>query len=137
MSAFVVDSSALIAILFDEPERRWFQVTIVSAAACAMSTFTYLETLAVFRSRRGDTAIAARVLSELGIEILPFSQEHLSFAVDALSRYGKGRHPARLNLGDCCSYALARALDRPLLCKGDDFPMTDLKLATAPLTPAG
>ena len=76
---------------------------------------------------RGKTALA-RFLQENGVDVLPFGDTHVGIALDAFSRFGKGRHPAALNFGDCCSYATATVAREPLLCVGDDFSQTDLEL---------
>ena len=81
------------------------------------------------RLRRDGRGALARLLQEAGIVVVPFGEAHYGTAVDAWLRFGKGRHPAALNFGDCLSYAVAKLSDRPLLCVGDDFTKTDLALA--------
>lgn len=103
---------------------------ILEADTRWVSAFSLLETGAVAQGRKGS---AGRVLfdsfcDQIKLDVVPFNAEHLRLARFAWERFGKGRHPAGLNLGDCCSYALARALGRPLLCKGNDFVQTDLDL---------
>lgn len=78
---------------------------------------------------RGKTALA-RFLQENRVDVLAFGEAHVDVALDAFSRFGKGRHPAALNFGDCCSYATATVAREPLLCIGDDFPQTDLELVS-------
>ncbi len=73
--------------------------------------------------------LLSRFLEELDVEVISFGAAHWPAALDAFARFGKGRHPARLNLGDCLTYAVARLADEPLLCLGDDFAQTDLTLA--------
>src|ERR1700728_8369 len=93
---------------------------------------TRLETGIVLTARfgpRGKTALA-RFLQENSIETVAFREEHASVALDAYSRFGKGRHPAALNFGDCCTYAVASVADEPLLCRGNDFGQTDLALVS-------
>ena len=124
----VIDTSALLAILQDEPERRAFAEAIEGAGSCSMSVANVLETSLVIESRFG--AEGSRDLDQLiekaRIELVPVDLEQLRIARRAFSRFGKGRHPAALNFGDCFAYALARALGEPLLFKGDDFARTDL-----------
>lgn len=124
----VVDSSAVLAILFDEPERDAFSDALAAAGVRLMSTVNALETAVVVSSRKGP--YGARELDLLlhraEFDVVPFTSDHLRLARDAYERYGKGRHPAGLNLGDCCAYALARHAGEPLLFKGDDFPRTDV-----------
>lgn len=126
----VVDSSALIAILLGEPEHSRFLDLIFGAEERKVSSFTLLETGAVILSRKGPAGrlIFDSLCDELLLEVTPFTAEHLRLARQAWERFGKGRHPAALNLGDCCSYALARASGYPLLFKGNDFRQTDLEL---------
>ena len=126
----VVDSSALIAILLREPEEKAFLDLIFAAEERKVSAFSILETSCVIQSRRGPAgrSILDSLSEELSLEVVPFTTEHLQLARQAWERFGKGKHPAGLNLGDCCSYALARATGYPLLCKGNDFPRTDLDL---------
>lgn len=98
-----------------------------------MSAVAVLEVNLVIASRKRAEGLKmlSRFLEVSGIRILPFDAEQLRMAADAWWRFGKGRHPAALNLGDCCSYALARATGRPLLYKGADFLQTDLRASAA------
>jgi ribonuclease VapC len=127
----IVDSSAVIAILFDEHDALTFATAIGGAEAVVMAAPTLVETTLVAegRTRDGMRDRLDALLSEAGAEIVPFTAEHAALARDAWRRYGKGRHPAGLNLGDCFSYALAKARSEPLLFKGDDFARTDVKAA--------
>jgi ribonuclease VapC len=79
--------------------------------------------------RRRAGPLVARFLQEAGIDIVPFGADHWRVAVEACARYGNGRHPAALNLGDCLVYAVAKLADQPLLCVGSDFAKTDLPIA--------
>jgi ribonuclease VapC len=128
----VADSSALIAILRREPEADSFLHVIAEADGCLLSSVGLLETSMVLAGRAGD-ATAWVELDELidraGIQLVAQSAELAEAARIAFLRYGKGRHLAGLNLGDCASYALARARTLPLLFKGDDFAKTDLVAA--------
>ena len=124
----VVDSSAVLAILFNEPERDTFSDALATAGVRLMSCVNALEAAVVVSSRKGP--YGARELDLLlhraEFDVVPFTSDHLRLARDAYERYGKGRHAAGLNLGDCCAYALARHTGEPLLFKGDDFPLTDV-----------
>jgi ribonuclease VapC len=124
----VVDTSAISAILFGEAEGRSFLEALAGPERAFMSAFTRLEASIVVEARKGEAG--ARALAELmatsGIDTIPFDTGQAELALDAWRRYGKGRHPAGLNLGDCASYALARFIGEPLLYKGDDFSRTDV-----------
>ena len=124
----VIDSSAVLAILFNEPERDTFSDALAMAGIRLMSCVNALEAAVVVSSRKGP--YGARELDLLlhraEFDVVPFTSDHLRLARDAYERYGKGRHAAGLNLGDCCAYALARHTGEPLLFKGDDFPLTDV-----------
>lgn len=127
----IIDSSALIAILRDEPEAGAFKRAMQSADTLQMSTATALEVYLVERAGRSDRVTA--FLAASGIQLVPFDGSHLDAARRALVRYGKGsRHPAQLNFGDCMAYALAKVTGEPLLFKGDDFTHTDVEPAYAP-----
>jgi ribonuclease VapC len=127
----IIDSSAVIAILFDEPDALAFATAIGNAGRVAMAAPTLVETTLVAegRTREGMRDRLDALLAKAEAEIVPFTAEHAALARDAWRRYGKGRHPAGLNLGDCFAYALAVARDEPLLFKGGDFSLTDVKAA--------
>jgi ribonuclease VapC len=129
----IVDASAVLAIVFGEPDLEAFLTAITAAPTCSISAGTFLEISMVAQSRGGDKAILRcdTFLREASISILPFTPEHAYIARQAFSDYGKGRHPACLNFGDCFSYALAKATGEPLLFKGDDFRKTDVLPALA------
>lgn len=124
----VLDTSALVAVLQDEPERREFIRIIEAADTCRLSAATLVETSIIIETRFG--AEGARdldlFLSLAGIETVPVDAEQAQLARHAFSRFGRGRHPAALNFGDCFSYALAMSLPEPLLFKGSDFALTDV-----------
>ena len=124
----VIDTSALIAILRDEPERRVLNEAIEAAETCAMSTATFLETSMVIESRYGPdgTRDLDLLISKARISLASVDADQAYVARDAFRRYGRGRHPAGLNFGDCFAYALAKMLDEPLLFKGNDFVLTDI-----------
>ena len=124
----VIDTSALIAILQDEPERRVLNEAIEAAETCAMSAGSFLETSMVIESRYGPdgTRDLDLFISKARITLTSVDADQAYVARDAFRRYGKGRHPAGLNFGDCFAYALAKMLDEPLLFKGKDFVLTDI-----------
>lgn len=129
-SLIVVDSSALISVLLGEPESPKISTAILEADTRQISTFSVLESNIIALSRKGRTGQLdlEALFQELDLTAVPFDAEQAQIARYAWNRYGKGRHPASLNIGDCCSYALARSLQAPLLCKGNDFSRTDLDL---------
>ena len=124
----VIDTSALVAILREEPGFELFVKVIASTPERFVSTITLLEASMVLESRMGPRAVAELDLLVLRstLEIISFDERHLEAAKLAFRRFGKGRHPAGLNFGDCCVYGLAKALGEPVLCKGDDFRKTDI-----------
>jgi ribonuclease VapC len=124
----IVDSSAILAIAFQEPEATRFASAIASAPDRFITTINWLETMMVIESGTDVTGAdeASLILNQLGVKTLPFDEAHMQEAYEAWQRYGKGRHPAALNLGDCCAYAASKIEDRPLLFKGRDFSKTDV-----------
>jgi ribonuclease VapC len=127
----VIDNSALVAILRDEPERPMFIDSIVDHGEPCISAATYVEASMVMELRFGDRGGREidTLLEDVGIATIAFDQAQAKLAREAFRRFGKGQHRAALNLGDCFSYALAKTLNAPLLFKGDDFALTDLKRA--------
>ena len=124
----VIDSSAVLAVLLGENDGQHYSQIIESAENAKMSTVSLLEVTLVIGARKRENGITLlnHFLLKSGIEIIAFDFQQLLIAKDAWWQFGKGRHPAALNLGDCCSYALAKSLGRPLLYKGGDFPQTDI-----------
>jgi ribonuclease VapC len=124
----VIDTSALLAILLDEPERRSFNEAIAVASSRVMSTATFVEASIVIESRFGAEGVRDLDLfvERAGIELAAVDEDQARIARRAFSRFGKGRHPAGLNYGDCFTYALAIVLGEPLLYKGNDFSQTDV-----------
>lgn len=125
-----VDSSALIAVLFEEAEKQAFQDIIDGEERCVLSAVNAHETACVLRGRHGIAAVARfwQWLIDNEVEIVPFDEVQVRGAAVAFDRYGKGIDPkARLNLADCAAYALARTANCPLLFKGDDFTATDVR----------
>jgi ribonuclease VapC len=125
----VTDTSALVAILQNEPERRKFNEAIEAAETRSMSTASFLETSMILESRFGADGVRDLDLfiAKAKISLIPVDEEQAHLARDGFRKYGKGRHPAGLNYGDCFSYALARSRDEPLLFKGEDFSKTDVE----------
>lgn len=125
----VIDTSALLALLLEEPEARRIAKCIMRNRPRLISAATLLETGIVILSRRGETGARDLDLtvSSLRFEIVPVTVVQVHIARRAFREYGKGRHRACLNLGDCFSYALARETGQPLLFKGNDFSQTDLE----------
>ena len=124
----IVDSSALLAVVFQEPGFEELLAKMESADAVAAGAPTLAETGIVLAARlgpRGD-GILERLLDELGVQEVPFGEVHWREAVEAYRLFGKGRHPAALNFGDCMTYATARLSGEELLFVGDDFGLTDL-----------
>jgi len=124
----VIDTSALLAILLDEKERRSFIEAIEAAGSRIMSVASFVEVSIVIESRFGAEGLQALDLfvDRAGIELADVDLEQGKLARRAFSRFGKGRHPAGLNFGDCFSYALAVVRGEPLLYKGRDFSETDV-----------
>ncbi|MET4782660.1 type II toxin-antitoxin system VapC family toxin [Glaciihabitans sp. UYNi722] len=128
----IIDSSALIAIVRTEPDAATLALAIAAAPRARISSANYLEASIVV-DRTGDP-VASRQLDELlregSVTIEPFTAEQATLARQAYRDFGKGSgHPAGLNFGDCCAYALAKDLGEPLLYKGDDFVHTDVQSA--------
>jgi ribonuclease VapC len=130
----VVDSSAVMAILQGEPESARLTEAIESAAERLISAVSVLEIGILALSRKGERGVAHAdaLLAAVGLEIVAFDREQAAVAREAFARYGKGRHAAALNFGDCAAYALAAARGLPLLYKGGAFARTDIRPALAP-----
>lgn len=127
----IVDTSALVAILTGEKELEPFVAAIHKAPAVAIGTPTALEAGMVIGARLGRAGLTRldAFFVEAEIDVLPFTAAHAASAREAFLRYGKGRHPAGLNFGDCMAYAVAKLEKRPLLFKGNDFRHTDIEAA--------
>jgi len=125
----VVDTSALIAILLNEAEKLSFVDILLTADVAHIGAPNYFEVSMVAEAQQGKAGCHEldRLASAFELVVAPFGADHIETARDAFRRYGKGRHRAGLNFGDCCAYALARTLDAPLLFKGNDFALTDIK----------
>jgi len=127
----IVDSSAMLAILLEEPEGRLFDVAMVGSPVCRMSSASLLETSMVLLARRGADGVRDLdlLVMRFQIEIVAFTESQARMARSAFARYGKGRHPAQLNFGDCMAYALAKETGDELLFTGTDFAQTDIAVA--------
>jgi ribonuclease VapC len=124
----VLDTSAIVSILTEEIGHQGIARRASEAPMLAVGTPTLLETAMVLSSRLGrdPRSVLDRFLRRMQVEVIPFTAEHYEVAMDAFERFGKGRHPAALNFGDCLSYATARLSGLPLLYTGNDFARTDL-----------
>lgn len=123
----IVDSSVLVAILSDEPERRVLVDLLTSEAECNLSVANYLEVNMVLSDFEPRLRRLESLLKQAEIKILPVTLDQGHLAIEAFRSYGKSRHPAKLNYGDCFAYALAKERGEPLLFKGDDFSKTDIQ----------
>ena len=123
-----IDSSALIAILLSEAGHLDLVDRILAADSVRVGAPTLVETSMVFASRRGtaSTREVDELVQELGVTVVPFGEPEWHAATDAFLRFGRGRHPAALNFGDCLAYATATTARDTLLFVGDDFARTDI-----------
>jgi ribonuclease VapC len=124
----VLDTSALLAVLWNEPERRQFVERIEATPVRLLSVATFVETSIVLEARKGAEGVREldAFLERANIELVDVTPSHGRLARRAFANYGKGRHRAGLNYGDCFAYALAADTGEPLLFKGDDFQHTDV-----------
>ena len=125
----VIDTSAVLAWLKQEPERERIVAALEAHPICRMSAVSLLEAHIVVRAREHPTMLGKlqRFLEEIDAVVMPFDERQARLADTAFQRYGKGQgHPAQLNLGDCAVYALAKAMGEPLLSVGNDFSQTDI-----------
>ncbi len=127
----ILDTSAIIAILFDEEDSRIYAEAISNADTCRLSASTFVEAAIVVetQTKNGGNRQFDAFIRRAGVTIEPVTEEHAYIARQAFTDFGKGRHPASLNYGDCFSYALAKASGEPLLFKGNDFRKTDIDSA--------
>lgn len=127
----ILDSSAIVAVFLKEPGFDELLQKLASQRSAGIGTPNLVECGIVLTARLGRDArpLLLRFLQEFAIQPVPFGEDHWREALEAYVRFGKGRHAAALNLGDCCAYATARLAQRPLLCTGEDLPRTDLELA--------
>jgi len=129
----VIDTSALLAIFLAEPERKPFLDSILQSETRMISAVSVLETGIVLEARRGESAGREfdLFLVRASLQIVSVDSEQAEIARSAWRKYGKGRHPAALNFGDCFAYALAKSSGEPLLAKGTDFVVTDIDVCPA------
>jgi ribonuclease VapC len=127
----VIDSSALLAIVLDEPERASLVARIEASPRGMISAASFIAASIVILNRRGEAAVSElrEFVNRAGIEIAPIDVRQAESAIEAFRRFGKGRHPAGLNFGDCFAYALAVLTGEPLLFKGEEFAKTDIAAA--------
>ena len=127
----ILDSSAIVAIATEEPGCLDLIDKLDSASSVGIGAPTLVETAMVLRSRLASEprAFLERFLSEWSVTVVPFGEAHWKVAADAHTRFGRGRHKAALNFGDCLSYATAKLAGMPLLCTGRDFAKTDVAVA--------
>ena len=127
----IIDTSALMAILEQEPEAERMARAIGSASGSRLSSATLVEAGIVVQARRGEEGARDLdlLIAKLAISVAPFTASQANLARKAYRDYGRGRHPAALNFGDCFAYAIAKETSEPLLAKGNDFRQTDLTLA--------
>jgi ribonuclease VapC len=126
----VIDTSALVAIFLGELERESFLDAILESGSRSVSAANVLETGIVLEAKRGEAAGREFDLFVVraGLRVVPVDDEQVEVARSAWRSFGKGRHPAGLNFGDCFAYALAKSSGEPLLAKGEDFLLTDIEL---------
>jgi ribonuclease VapC len=124
----LLDSSAIVAVILKEPGWQTLQERIDAADKIAVGAATLLEAQLVLTNRTGKDAlpILDAFTREIGAQVVPFTESHWRLAAEGYLRYGKGRHPAALNFGDCMVYATARVTQMPLLFMGGDFELTDV-----------
>jgi ribonuclease VapC len=130
----VIDSSVLIAILLQEPEAESFTKRLIETDDIYISAVSIVESSMVIEYKKGEQGAVQydELLKSIKPSVISFDNEQATLARTAWRQYGKGRHPAKLNFGDCCSYAAAKYLDRPLLFKGNDFSQTDIQKISNP-----
>jgi len=131
----VIDTSAVVAILMDEPEQNVFKQILASDTVAVISAMTFYETSIVMAAKKRTQAAARLVddfVRDLAIDVVAVTIDDVVAAREAYFRYGRGHHPARLNLADCFAYALAKVRNEPLLFKGADFSKTDIVPAWRP-----
>ena len=133
----VIDTSAIVAVLFDEPDQRRFDEAIAASVVRLLSAVTRVEISCVIEGRKKQAGRDQldRFLALTGADIIDVTPQQAGIAIDGFRRFGKGRHRAGLNIGDCFSYALAISTGQPLLFKGNDFVHTDVRPALPPVTP--
>jgi ribonuclease VapC len=127
----ILDSSAVVALILEEPRAGELLAQLAQAREVGIGAPTLVESAIVLTHRLGPVAMSLleRLVGELGVTIVPFDESHCRLAIEAHRRFGKGRHPASLNFGDCMAYATAKITGRPILSIGEGFSKTDLREA--------
>ncbi len=127
----ILDSSAVVAVVLGEPGHEQLVAKLLTAEVIGIGAPTLVEVSTVLLARLGTDplVVVSRFLAGYAVEVIEFTDLHWREAASAYLRFGRGRHPAKLNYGDCLSYATASVARKPLLCIGNDFPQTDLSLA--------
>ncbi len=127
----ILDSSAIVALVFQEPGHERLLAALSGARSVGIGAPTLVETTIVLSARLGADArgLVSRFVLETDVATVPFTDAHFGTALEAWLRFGRGRHAAGLNFGDCLSYATARVAGEPLLFTGEDFPRTDVEAA--------
>lgn len=127
----VIDSSAILAVLRQEPEAAAISQALLQGYPRRLSAANFVETSMVIEARHADAGVREfdNLLHRAAVEIVPVDEVQARLAREAFRHFGKGRHKAGLNFGDCFAYALAKAQDEPLLCTGKEFRLTDLAMA--------
>ena len=128
----VIDTSALMVVLLGEPEAEAFARLLADDPKIMISAFNALESAIVIEAKKGEAGGRELdlLLHRARIDIIPFTADQVELALTAWRQFGKGHHPAGLNIGDCCAYALAKFSGEPLLFKGNDFNQTDIRSVT-------
>ncbi len=127
----ILDSSAVVAIFMQEPGYEALLGKLIAAEVVGIGAPTLIECGIVLSARMSMDArgLLSRFLEEANVQVVPCTEAHFGIALGAWLKFGKGRHPAALNFGDCLSYAIAKVAGLSLLSVGDDFPQTDIPLA--------
>lgn len=127
----IIASSAIVAVLLQEPDYQPLLDRLTAPGPVSVGAPTLTETAIVLTARLGipGRTLLSRFVQECRLTVIPFTDGHWPIAVEAFRQYGKGRHPAALNFGDCLTYAVAKQAGQALLCVGHDFARTDLPLA--------
>ena len=126
----MIDTSCVMAVALRENDHETYEALLVKASYLHLSAASLVELGIVAQNRDVSTEVEA-LLKTLKVNIAVFDQNQALLAISAFAQYGKGRHPAALNFGDCCAYALAKSMNLPLLYKGNDFSQTDIASALA------
>ena len=130
IDAYVLDTSCLMAVALRESDHETYEALLAGVTVLHLSAVSRVE-LGIVAQNKEVAAEVSALLDALKVNIAVFDHQQATLALAAFARYGKGRHPAALNFGDCCAYALAKSMNVPLLYKGNDFAQTDITSALA------